>query len=132
MRMSVQDKTASDKKMREGLLRLVSPRGEFMVRGQKLSRKQVLDVLDERLRLAAATISARHAYRAAVRAQRAYEKQTHDLLTGFRLVLRGQSSLEQLLEYGLALPKKRRRLTAAEKVAAATKARATRAARKAR
>jgi hypothetical protein len=130
--MSVKDRTASDKTLREGLLRVASPREQFLVRGKNISRKQILDVLDERLRLASATITARVAYREAVKAQRAYERQTHELLTMFRFALLGQCSAEQLLSYGVSPRKKRRKLSAPEKLAAATKARATRAARKAR
>jgi hypothetical protein len=130
--MSVHDRTESDRLLRSGLANHMKPGDQWMVFGQKVRRSELLAILDERLRLAEATVRARFAYRAAVKAQRAHERQTRERLSEVRQFLRTVFSPEKLAAFGVPPRKKRRKLTVAEKLAASLKLRATRRAKKAR
>jgi hypothetical protein len=125
----MQQQTA-DEKLRAGLTKHAPNLASFIVAGATIKTADIVTVLQNRENTAKAVDSARATWRAAVAADRNERKQSSALVSGVKQTLHVMfaGSVDTLAEFGLT-PRKPRVVSPDVKVAAAAKAKATRAAR---
>jgi hypothetical protein len=117
----------SDLRLRDGLATTGKGRDTFRVRGAKVTRAALIDMLTRRLALDAEVHHAKARYHAAVAAQRQLARETHGLVAGLVALLRVELPAHELRRFGIAPNKKRRKPTPDEMLAIVLKRRETRA-----
>jgi hypothetical protein len=103
--------------------------GVVKIDGKPVKAGVVIELLDKLIANAAATAQAKSTFRSAVAEEQAFEAATQSTLAGLRAHLLGSFTRDELAACGLVPKKKGRRpLSAAERMAAIAKMRATRTA----
>ena len=116
--------------LRQGIAAYLGRTAKVKVRGKRVSRKELLRLVDALIAEVQATAAARLAHAAAVRAERTRRAQLRPLLTSVRALLQATLSDEQLAACGLPARQERRSLSTDERIARVAKLRATRAAKR--
>ena len=119
-------------KLRTGLALILGKSDKLEIQGKEVKGSEILDSLDALIADDEATAAARAVYRAAVTAQDARRAELAPLVSGVRTHLRATRSDEQLAACGIVRKGTRRAPSVDERMARATKARATREAKHAR
>jgi hypothetical protein len=117
-------------KMTEGLQKHGNAVGSFMIAGTSFKTADLITVLQSRLDATKAAESTRAAWQSAVKADHDERAKTKVFLSGLRqaLLVAFAGSIDTLADFGL-VARKARVISPEKKVAAAERARATRAAR---
>jgi hypothetical protein len=122
-------RVGSAKQLRDGLEAALGRSGVVKIDGKPVKSGVVIDLLDELIASAAKTAQAKSAYRSAVAEEHALDAETQSTLAAVRAHILGSFTQDQLAACGIVPKKKGRRpLSAAERLAATVKTRATRAA----
>ena len=129
-RASRPEQQAADDKLNAGLTKHEPTLAPFIIAGKTVRVADVVTTLQSRKNTATAAATAKAAWQAAVAADRNELAQSHALLSGVKQSLQVMfaGSTDALADFGLT-PRKPHVVSPAVKVAAAAKAKATRAAR---
>ena len=115
-----------DTKLKTGVVAIVGKSGKIRVQGKEVKVTDFVDAVDALSAATAATAAAQAVYRAAVAEESAVRKRVGPLVSGVRAQLRTSLSDEELAACGLTSKRRKRSLSAEERVAATAKNRATR------
>jgi len=129
-RVNQQDRILRDQKMIEGIKKHLKS-ASIVVAGKTYTSDEVVAALQARVDAANAIAPAKAAWQDLVNTATTQTEQSKSLVSGLRQTVKvmfGQTA-ETLADFGIPAPKPRKVLTSEEKVAAAAKAAATRAAR---
>jgi len=129
-RVNRPEQQAADDKLNVGLTKHQPTLAPFVIAGKTVQVTDIATTLQSRKNTGMAAATARAAWQAAVEADRTELAQSHALLSGVKQSLQVMfaGSTDTLADFGLT-PRKTRVVSPAVKVAAAAKAKATRAAR---
>jgi hypothetical protein len=120
-------RVGSAKQLRDGLEAVLGKSGVVKVDGKPVKAGVIIELLDKFIANASTTAQAKSAYRSAVAEEQAFEAETQSTLAAVRAHILASFTRDELASCGLT-PKKKgpRPLTAAERMAATAKMRATR------
>ena len=124
------DETAADQNLIDGLNKHAATIPSIVIGGASITTKDIVATLQSRIDSAKAAPSTRATWQAAVQADRAERDKTKTFVSGLRqaLLVAFAGQVDTLADFGLTA-RKPRVVTPEQKLAAAAKAKATRAAR---
>jgi hypothetical protein len=126
-KQSKDTRATSDRKLAAGIQKLDAKSPPLVLRGKTMTIAEIISMLESRGTAAAAVVTAKAAFQAAVAAERTLVQQTKpyvDALRKYLVAVKGNAP-ETLAEYGIA-ERKPRVLTSEQLAQKASKARATR------